>query len=263
MKTEYPTYGFKCLVCWKSILAGLVLALVTFIGIMALGVAFGGIAISDSGTTAKKVLSYTAGFVVIATLLGAFVGSYYSARVSKIRVDMQGCMQGLVVGSLLILLVLCQSMSAIGTFGQATAQVFGSTVATGAVAAGHNAMTSELVEDQLSDLKLKSNPEIVVKGVVSRLVRQDVESAKNYLAYQAGLTPGEADQKIATAKAKVDEALSKAREAASDTMKATGWTLFVLIVLGLIASVLGGLVGAKCNECRTVDVHDEEYKKGV
>ena len=72
------------------------------------------------------------------------------------------------------------------------------------------------------------------------------------------------DQRINTAKAKLDEAAVKLREATATAMKATGWSLFVVIVLGMIASGLGGLAAAKCNEKYTLDTHDElkkEYKR--
>ena len=121
-------------------------------------------------------------------------------------------------------------------------------------------MVQDIIQDNLGDAKLKSDPEVVVKNVASRLLRDDVDGAKNYLAYQTGMTPAEADQKIAAAKAKIDDGLTKAREATATALKTIGWSLFVIIVLGTIASVMGGLLAVKCNERYLVDVPDSLKK---
>ena len=252
----------KHLICWRSTFAGLAMGLLTFAGVIALSIAFGGIGLSD-GTTVGHAGAFVGITLAVAVILATFVGSYFSARLTRHVVDVVGCMQGLVVGALVILIVLCQTMSTVGAIGKVAGAAMGASMAAagaGVAAAGQNPMVQDIIQDNLGDAKLKSDPEVVVKGVASRLMRDDQESAKNYLAYQAGLTPAEADQKIATAKAKIDEALTKAREATATGLKTTGWSLFVIIVLGTIASVLGGLLAVKCNERYLVDVPDSEKK---
>ena len=91
----------------------------------------------------------------------------------------------------------------------------------------------------------------------SRLARGDQEGAKNYLAYQSGLTTEEADARVAALRAKADELMVKAREASATVLKTSGWSLFVLIVLSGIASVLGGLLGSQVNVRGTLDSHNE------
>ncbi len=110
-----------------------------------------------------------------------------------------------------------------------------------------NNAVSNLTEDAIAGLNLRSDPAIVATGVASRMVRGDAESAKNYLALQAGITPAEADIKIAQMKAKVDQAMDDARIAAGTAMKSTGWTLFLLTVLGAAASIGGGALGSVAN----------------
>jgi hypothetical protein len=261
-QSETDTGHRHHVICWRSALAGLAMALLTFSGVMAVSIAFGGIGLSD-GTTGKNAGAFVGITMAIAVILATFVGSYYSVRVSKLVVDVVGCMQGLLVGSLLILLVLCKTLSTVGAIGQVAAGALGAGAAAagaGVMAAGQNPMVQDVIQDSLGDAKLKSDPEVVVKNVASRLLRDDQEGAKNYLAYQTGMTPAEADQKIASAKSKIDEGLTKAREATATALKTMGWSLFVIIVLGTIASVLGGLLAAKCNERYLVDVPDSMKK---
>lgn len=255
----YPideTTGHRHLICWKSTLAGLALAILTFAGVLALSVAFGGIGLED-GSTVKNATIFAGVSVVVAMMLANFVGSYYAVRIARRRVDVVGVMQGLLVGALFIIFVLWQTMASVSTMGKITGAALGATATVagaGVAAASQNPVVENIVEDNLGELKLKSSPETVVRGVASRLARGDQESAKNYLAYQAGITPQEADQKIAAAKAKIDEMMTETRKATATALKAIGWSLFVSIVLATIAAVLGGMLAALCNEKRTIDV---------
>ncbi len=249
-----PTH--RHIICWKSSLAGLAIALVVFSGLIALAVAFGGIALSD-GTTWQRLSVLTALSLVFSVFLAAFGGAYYSVRVARMKVDLAAMAQGLLVGSLFLLLVLCQGVSAVGTMVKATGAVIGGAAA-GSGAAITDPAVQDLVEDSASELRLKAEPSVVAKGLASRLLRGDTEGAKRYLAYQASLTPEQADQKMNELKAKVDAALVKTREATATALKAAGWTVFLLMVVGLFAAAIGGLLGAKTNERYFLDMSHEE-----
>lgn len=249
------------LVCWKSTFAGFVVALMTMGGIISLAIAFGGIGLAD-GSTLKNAGIFAGISVVVATVVAIFTGTYFSVRLARFKVDVVGCFQGLVLGSLVVLFVLWQTAAAVGMIGKAAAEATGAAaVVAGATtgAAAQNPIVQDMIEDGIGDVKLKNDASIVVRGVAARLVRGDQESAKNYLAYQAGLTPEEANTRIAAMKAKADELAVKARDASATTLKATGWSIFVLIVLSAIASVLGGLLGTVVNNHRTLDTTDEVY----
>lgn len=264
METVVQAPVHRHLVCWKSALAGLAISLITFAALVALGAAFGGIGLggeSGDGTTLKKLSFFAALSLCLATFLSVFAGAYFSVRVARTKVDLAGIAQGTLVGSLLLLLVLCQGVSAVGTMVKATGSLVGGVAAgaaAGAGAAAADPMVVDFFEDAAGDLKLRAEPGVVAKGVASRLLRGDTESAKNYLAYQAGITPEQADQRIAQAKAKADEALTKAREAAAAALKTAGWTIFLLIVLGLSAAAMGGLLATKTNERYFLDTSHEE-----
>lgn len=255
--------GHKHLVCWRSALAGLAISLISFAGVLALAMAFGGIGLDD-GASAKNAGIFTGISVMVALILGSFVGSYYSARISRRVFDVVGVMQGLLVGALFLVIVLCQTMSGIGAIGKVAGSALGASAAVagaGAAAAAQSPLVEDIITDNMGDLKLKSEPKDVVRGVASRLLRGDQESAKNYLAFQAGISPEEADQKIAAAKVKMDQAMQDTRKAAATTLKAVGWSLFVGIVLAMIGAALGGMLGAVCNKRWQLDSPD--YRKKV
>ncbi len=256
---SYETRPFNSLISWRSTLAGFVLSLMTLAALLALAIAFGGIGLED-GSTVQNAGIFAGIAVIVATVLSIFVGSYFAVRLSRFKVDVVGCAQGLVLGSLVVLFVLWQTMSAVGTLGKAAAQATGAAaVAAGttAGAAAQNPMIQDMIEDNLGATTLKSSPEVVVRGVTSRLVRGDQEGAKNYLAYQAGMTREEADTRVAAMKTKVDEMMIKAREGSATALKTSGWSVFLLIALSAIASVLGGLLGSQVNVRGTLDSHNE------
>jgi hypothetical protein len=242
------------LVCWKSALAGVVIGVITIMGVLALSVAFGGIGLDD-GSSMKSASIFAGVSIVVALILGNFAGSYYSVRIARRRVDVVGVMQGLLVGGICTLLVACHTMSSVAALGKVTATALGAAAtAAGGVAATQAPLIQDIIQDSLGNRKLASDPEVVIKGVSSRLIRGDQESAKNYLAAQAGVSAEEANTIIAATKEKVDKALEDARKAAATALKTVGWSSFVAIVLAMIASALGGMVGALCNERRMIDV---------
>ncbi len=256
---SYGTRPINALISWRSTLAGFVLSLMMLAALLALAMAFGGIGLED-GSTVQNAGIFAGIAVVVATVLSIFVGSYFAVRLSRFKIDVVGCAQGLVLGSLVVLFVLWQTMSAVGTLGKAAAQATGAAaVAAGttAGAAAQNPMIQDMIEDNLGATTLKSEPSVVVRGVTSRLVRGDQDGAKNYLAFQAGLTREEANTRVAAMKSKVDEAMVKAREASATALKTSGWSVFLLIALSAIASILGGLLGSQVNVRGTLDSHNE------
>lgn len=170
----------KHLVCWRSALAGLAISIITFAGVLALSMAFGGIGLDD-GASAKNAGIFAGVSIIVALVLATFVGGYYSSRISRRVVDVVGVMQGLLVGALFLIIVLCQTMSGLGTIGKVAGSALGASVAVagaGAAAATQSPLVEDIVTDNMGDLKLKSDAKDVVRGVASRLIRGDQESAK-------------------------------------------------------------------------------------
>jgi hypothetical protein len=250
---EVDSQNPHALISVRSIVSGLLVAMFTMTGLLGLGLAFGGIGL-DQETTAKSAGIFSGVWFIVSTLLSIFVGSYFAARISKFRTARIGSAQGLVIASLFLGFFLYQTVSAIGSAGSAVSSMLGSTgsmVAQGArKAASTPAVTNavdNLAEDALADLNLRSEPTVVARGIGSRLIQGDTEGAKNYLARQSGITPTEADTRIAQMKAQVDKVVSDTKEATATALRSTGWALFLLVALGALAAMGGGALGSAAN----------------
>jgi hypothetical protein len=247
LETEYQS--MHPLISWRSVVAGLLISFFFMIGLLGLGMVFGGIGMSD-GTSAKSAGIFTGVWFLVSALISLFVGSYFAARISKFQLGRVGSAQGLVIAALFSGIFLFETIYTIGGLSKFTGSFIGKTVdavGTGVASIGNSAVMSDLMEEATGDLNLKDNPQSVATGIVGRLIRGDGVGAKNYLANQAGISVEDADQRIALAKVKVDEALVKARVGAAAALKSAGWALFSLVFLGSVFAVLGGLLGSVTN----------------
>ncbi|MFA6238577.1 MAG: hypothetical protein WC635_14680 [Bacteriovorax sp.] len=250
---EIDHLNSHALISYRSIVAGLLVSVFTMIGLIGLGLAVGGISM-DAETSAKSAGIFSGIWFLVSTIFSLFAGSYFAARVSKYRAARIGSAQGLVIASVFLGVFLYQTFAIIGTVGSAAGKMIGKAgniVVIGANQASSNTgfgtTINNMTEDALGDLNLKDEPSVVAQGLGSRLLRRDINGAKNYLAYQAGLTPAEADARIATMRARVDKAVIDAKEGAAVALRSTGWTLFSLVILGAAASTGGGAMGSAAN----------------
>lgn len=241
------------LISWRSVLAGLLISFFTMIGLMGLGMAFGGINMNED-TSASSAGIFTGVWFLASALFSIFVGSYFAARVSKFQTGRIGSAQGLVIAALFLGFFLYQTMSALVAAGGAA----GSLIGRGASAIGSGAAQisqqpavmnkiNQFAENAIGDLNLRSDPTQVAQGVATRLVSGNPEGAKNYLAMQAGISPQEADARINQLQTQATSAIGDAKAAAGDALQATGWSLFLLVILGALSSVLGGALGSVAN----------------
>lgn len=241
------------LISWRSVVAGLLISFFTMIGLLGLGMAFGGINMNEE-TSASSAGIFTGVWFLASALISIFIGSYFAARVSKFQTGRIGSAQGLVIAALFLGFFLYQTLSAVVSMGGAAGSLIGkgaSAIGTGAsqVARQPGVMNtvSQFAENAIGDLNLRSEPTVVAQGVATRLINGNAEGAKNYLALQAGITPQEADLRIAQLKTEADKAVGDAKAAAGDALQATGWSLFLLVMLGALSSVLGGALGSVAN----------------
>lgn len=268
---ETDSLNPHALISFRAIVGGLLVAMFTFIGLVGLGLAFGGMELGQE-TTAQSAGIFTGVWFIVSVLLSLFVGSYFAARVSKFRTGRIGSLQGLVIAALFIGFFMYQTFMAIGAAGSGVAAVVGRSggmIAQGAERAAQNPTITNTInnitEDALGDLNLRSEPSVVAQGVATRLIRGDTESAKNYLSRQAGITPAEADTRIAAMKTRVDQYVAQGKEALGTALRSTGWTIFLLVALGSIASVLGGALGSVTNYRRPLvreQTTDYVYPRG-
>lgn len=264
-KIEFDSNNMHALISWRSIVAGLLIAMFSMAGLIGLGLAFGGIGM-DEDTSARSAGIFTGVWFLASALISLFVGSYFAARVSKFRLGRIGSAQGLVIAALFLGFFFYQTLSAIGSLGSAAGSFLGksgSVIARGADRASENPHISNAVstmtEDALGGLNLRSSPQIVAQGLGTRLFRGDTEGAKNYLAREAGITPTEADVRIAQIKAQVDKVVNDTKEATATGLKSLGWSLFLLTILGALSSVAGGALGSVANFRKPLIHEREDY----
>jgi hypothetical protein len=246
---ESDSSNMHPLISWRSVIAGLLIAFFCMVGFLGLGLAFGGISM-DEDTSAKSMGIFTGAWFLISVLLSIFVGSYFAARVSKFQTGRIGSAQGLVIAALFLGFFLYHMLSAIGSIGSAT----GSMIGKGASMAGagidklaDNPAVGNMVEDAVGDLNLRADPKQVATGVTTRLIRGDTEGAKNYLSRQSGITPEEANMRITQLKTQLDQTIDRTKEGAATALKSTGWSLFLLVVLGALSAIFGGSLGSVAN----------------
>ena len=241
------------LISFRSIVAGLLIAFFTLTGLVGLGLAFGGMGLED-GSSFRAAGIFTGVWFIASSLISIFVGSYFAARISKYRTARIGSAQGLVIAALFLGFFLYQVLMAIGSAGSFAGAVVGK--AANAVGTSVSTVTqnpalaggiSNMTEDALGDLNLRSRPQVVASGLMNRLVRGDMVGAKNYLAREANITPADADARISAIETKVNKALTDTREGAAVALRSTGISLFVMVLLGAFAAIGGGAWGCSAN----------------
>ncbi|RYZ76511.1 MAG: hypothetical protein EOP05_04810 [Proteobacteria bacterium] len=253
-------------ICWRSAFAGLFITLFTFVGLIALGMAFGGHGLDD-GSSLANAGRFSAIWFLGSILISLFAGSFFSSRVARRAHAHIGATQGLLVASLFFAILLYQTASTIGAIGRAagsTISAGASAASTGLAAAANSSTVNEIIEDSMGGTKVAPERlQAVVTGVAARLANGRPDSARNYLMRETGVTQAEADQRLATLKTQVDEAAVKTREATATALKATGWMLFLTMVIGAMAAAVGGALGSHMNLKRPFYEYEEERVRGT
>lgn len=256
----------KSFICWRSAFAGLFITLFTFVGLIALGMAFGGHGLDD-GSTLANAGRFSMFWFLGSVVISLFAGSFFSARTARRAHAHIGATQGLLVASLFFAFLLYQTASTIGAIGRAAGSTIAagaSAASTGIAAAANSSTVNEIIEDSLGGTKVAPERfQAVVTGTAARLANGRPDSARNYLMRETGVTQAEADQKIATLKAQAEEAAVKTREATATALKATGWMLFLTMALGAMASAVGGAFGSHMNLRRPFYEFEDERARGT
>lgn len=232
---------------WRSVVAGLVIALFSYVLLMSLGVAIGSVSLIDGLQTDAGNAGIMAGlWMIVAAALSLFVGSYLASRVSKYVAPMVGSAQSAVITALFFGVLLFQMAATLGAASRTVGSMMGG-AAQGAMNLSSYPAVQGVVGEALGGLNLNSSPEVVAQGVATRLLRGDAESARDFLAAQAGMTPTEAQARIDQAQTDVRAALAQAGSEAARAMSTAAWSLFAMMVVGLLAAVGGGVFGSRTN----------------
>lgn len=256
---------------WRSIIAGLLVAFFVMAGLLGLGFAIGGISMNED-TTLSGVSTFSSIWFGVSALVSLFVGSFFATRVSKFQNGFIGSAQGLIIASLFLGFFVYQAGSLVGSVGSVAGSMIGGTARVagqGVSQATQNPQVREtfnrVLRNTIGDLNIQSNVEEVAINVGNRLLRGDEEAAVDYLAMETGISREEARERLEGLQIQAEEAVGDAKNIAGDALKATGWTLFLLVIFGAVSAIGGGILASRLNlrsplslrqaEAGTIEVH--------
>jgi len=248
---------------WRAVFAGVFIAMLVYFLLVSLGVAVGSNEVKDviAGDQSGQSLGIGAAiWIVLTVLISLFAGSYASGRVSGSIATHVGYTQGAVVAAFFFALLLTQIGMAVGMLGSGLGAV--KNAATGAASEIINSSRlNSVVEDSVADLNLRAAPDVVARGVLTRLLRGDTDSAINYLSAQSGISREEARTRFEALSAQVQAAATEVGAQAASATRTAGWTAFALILLGTLAAMLGGAIGAQMSLRRPIGALDRRALK--
>lgn len=246
-------------ISWRAIFAGTLIALLSYMILMSLGLAIGGSAIQGAiqgGTDIGAVGIGSGIWLAVSVIVSLFLGSFFAARVSGLVFNRIGRVQGAVITALFFGIMLSQVGAAIGMVGRGVGQVAGAAgSAIGDIA--QNPEVRATVNRAIGDLNLQSPPDQVAQNLGVLLLRGQTSEARDYLSQQAGITPQEADRRLEQLQADVEQVAMDVGNRAARVVQAAGWALFFSLLLGTIAGVLGGGLGAAANLKKPIGRADE------
>lgn len=243
------TAAHNHLVCWKSTVAGVFIAAITYLTLSALGAGILGNAAQSAVENERGGLALASGvglWLGLSVLLSVFAGGYFTSRISGYSTNKIGAAHGLIVASVFLILMACGVGGALsgGTQGMAKAV---QALAVGGSDLAANPQVQDLLQKTIGDAKLRSDAKDVMQGLSARVIQGDFSSAKTYLAYQTGVSENEVSDKINQMQMQFTEIAKKAGEASSKAVAAAGWTVFITLVAGLISAAIGGMAGNHAN----------------
>jgi hypothetical protein len=231
------------LISWKPIFAGLFVTFLIHATLMALGVAIGGATVSEmlqnGGGPGRGLAAGAAIWIGVSALLSLAAGSYFAARTSTYITRRIGAAQGLTIAALFFSIMLYGAGYALGGLGNA--------IGMGAMNLATSPVVQNSVEDAISDLDLNSDTDVVVSGLMSRLLSGNVDSAKAYLASQTDLSEADLDQRFSQLQTDLQNSLRTASAQAASAAGKSAGSFFIILAVGIVMSILGGAAGAYSN----------------
>ncbi len=246
------------LLCWKSVFAGVLISIMSYMILTSLGAGIGGLTASSliNNDEGGAGLATGAGlWLGLSAVISLFLGSYFSLRISNFVTNKVGAAHGFVIASVFFILLMWAAGTGLGNLSRGIGRMAGAMgQATSNLAM--NPSVQDTVHKALGNGQLKSDPTDVAQGLAVRLLQGDTESAKTYYAYQTGMTDAEADAKFNQMKADFDQKVKVAAEKTASAVADAGWSLFVTFLVGLLSAVIGGRVGAQANNERPMMVKE-------
>jgi hypothetical protein len=233
-------------ISWPAIFAGLFVTVLIYVGLICLGLGFGGNSLYDvlqDQNNLRTVGFGAALWTIVSAMIALCSGGHVSGRVAGLIATRVGRFQGLVIASFFFVLMFTQIGLVLGALGGGLSSALSSIGTT----AANSSIGHEIIEDAIGDLNLKAPVSEVVTGLGGRLIRGDQDGAINYLAQKSGISREDARARIESFKARFNTVLQQTVSMASQTLRSASWTLFFAILLGSLAAVSGGGFAANYN----------------
>lgn len=250
-------------ICWKSTIAGFFISIMTFMILSALGTGLLGLAAQSAieNESGGGMLASGSGlWLGVSAAMSLFVGSYFTVRIANKTANKVGIAHGFVVASLFFVLLISGVGSAVSGLSHGVGSLMKG-LGQGTSDVLSNPMVQDAINKAMPITNLKSDPQVVAQGLATRLLSGNVESAKAYYSYQTGLSGAEVDTKIAQLKNDFEAAAKTVGDKAAAAVAGVGLSFFVTFVVGLMASLIGGYVGAQSNVTAPLNVTTEVQSK--
>jgi hypothetical protein len=246
---EHVESSRHSLISWKSILGGLFVTLIVYVALTALGAGIGGASASSAIQNDRMGNGFAVGgaiWIGVSAILALLLGCYFAARTSTFITGRIGAAQGLIISSLFFTFMIYGLGATLGAAGRGLGNIVGSIGMDAANVAVDPAMQG-LLEREFGDVTFKSDSSVVAQGLNSRLLQGNPDSAKSYLKYQTGLSDAEINRRMARVENEMQGSMKNAAVKTAQAVSRAGWSLFFILFLGMVSSVIGGAFGASIN----------------
>ncbi|KQQ58869.1 PhnA-like protein [Rhizobium sp. Leaf311] len=268
-------------ISWGGVFAGVAIALSLHLLLNLLGLAIGAGVIDPAQNDTPTAASLSTGSVIwmiVSGIIAAFVGAYVASRMSGRVVRSTGALHGLTtwaVTTLVVFYMLTTSVGALvgGAFSGVTS-VFsgaGSTIATATTAAAPSLANASnpvaTIEQRIREASGGNDPQALRDAAVSAVRaaltgdQAQAEDARNRaadaLARAQGIPVDQARQQVTDYENQYKQAVEQAKVRATEAAQATAtavstgsYVAFGALLLGAVAALFGGNMGAAHTERR-------------
>lgn len=269
-------------ISWGAITAGALLALAIQFMLGLLGLGIGLASIDGSGDFDPNTFASVSGLWTIAVVLvGLFVGAYAAGRLAGSASRIDAALHGIVTwatSTLLVVFLLSSGASAVlgAAFGAIGGSIQGlsqassavvlpattelqttveealrpTAVATQPAAEAEGDSTAQQVTEPAATTPREAEPSEAIATVLAGLGEQATpdqrRAASQLIARRAGISQGEAQQRLQQLQRTYDSVRREARQAADEAasaVTAASFAAFVALALGLVVGAVGGLLG--------------------
>jgi hypothetical protein len=248
---------------WRSILAGVVIAIVVQLLLSMLGGAIGLAVVNPTesgnptGTTAAIVATI---WWTLSGILAAWAGGVTAGRLSDLPGTVNAAWHGLIAWAVTTLVVFWLLASAVGGVLGGAFSLLGGIASTATQAASSAAPAVAAAADPFSGIEASLNDTLGVKdpaagrAAVTSFIRSaftadqadaqaSMDQAADALARATGTTPDDAKKKLADWKAQYDKTVAAAKQKAADAANTARKAAASAAILGFVALVFGALAG--------------------